>query len=307
MVDHLPSFAAMTPMPELRPNVIRPGDVVISSGVKAGTTFTRQLVHQLRTKGQDVDFEDLSDQVPFMQFQHHPYETWTSRLNYYRRKVWSKEDHSALRVVASHELPRPLLLDVKYIVTFRNPHEVHDSYSAFYNSLSDDMRELWGGCLPAKVSNATFEFMWTKFLSKALVANYINGWWPFRNVPRVLFLHYTDMTRDLNATAIKIAKHLGIALTRREMAKVIEHSSFDWMKAHASKFDGSATGWPSEFIAQGFLKPGFHAYDAESLTRLGKSGEFEVNKRTRAYEAQLKLEIPDDATREWLYYGGDFL
>ena len=285
-------------------SMLRDGDVIISSGIKAGTTFTRAIVHQIITKGSD-DFDDLTDEIPFIQFHHHPYETDAQLVKHFERLVWS---HMPIRAIATHEVAslQPLDPKIRYVVTFRSPHEVHDSYLAFYNLMSDDIRELWSGCILPRVSEEQFEHMWTSYLSQFLVANHINGWWPHRGNKNVLFLHYSDMTKDLSTTALKIAKHIGVTLNSDELNQVVNHTSFSHMKANSHRYDGWPSGWPRTFIEQGWIRPGFRTYEKESaLTRHGKSGEYVDDERTKKYDAQLRMQISDEAALRWLLKGGD--
>jgi len=291
-------FAFYAPKPDL--SVLRQGDVVISSGIKSGTTFTRALVQQIIAKGVD-DFTDLTDEVPFIQFYHHPYETDAAKLRHFEALTWSRRP---VRAIATHDRTLPLDPTLKYIVTFRSPHEVHDSYRAFFNSMHDDMRALWSGCVPSRVSEDAFEYMWSAYLAQHIVANHVNAWWPHRHAPNVLFLHYADMNKDLTATARRVAAFMGVALAPDELAAVVEHTSFAFMKAHASRYDGSPQGWPRPFIERGWIKPGFQAYESEALTRSGKTGQHDTSERMAKYAAALDKQIPDEQARTWVLHGG---
>jgi len=44
---------------------LRPTDVVIAPFAKSGTTWTQQIVHCLRTRG-DMDFDDISRVIPWI-------------------------------------------------------------------------------------------------------------------------------------------------------------------------------------------------------------------------------------------------
>jgi hypothetical protein len=45
---------------------LRPTDVVITPYGKSGTTWTQQIVHTLRTRG-DMDFDDISRVIPWIE------------------------------------------------------------------------------------------------------------------------------------------------------------------------------------------------------------------------------------------------
>ena len=280
---------------------LRPGDVVISSGIKAGTTWTRMMLQQIRRRGV-VDFVDLTDVLPFMEFPHYPTQTWRERLAFYQRQ-WDSEPPGTKRVVATHARPE-LLPGVKYVVTFRNPHEIRESYFAFFNSMSEDMRELWGWCPPAPVTEDRFNEMWFSHLAHPIVARHILAWWPLRHDPRVMFQHYSDMTKDPNATLARIAKHIGVELTPEELANATAHSGFAFMKQHADMFDGSPNGLPRHYTSRGILKPGFRYYNPEALTRKGKAGAAKKDGFFERYAKLLEEQVPDPVARSWLLGGG---
>ena len=47
----------------------RSTDVFVTGSPKSGTTWLQQIIHQLRTGG-DMDFEDIGDVVPVVEFAH---------------------------------------------------------------------------------------------------------------------------------------------------------------------------------------------------------------------------------------------
>ena len=45
--------------------VPQPSDIIVTTSLKCGTTWMQQIVHQLRSGG-DMDYEDISDVVPYI-------------------------------------------------------------------------------------------------------------------------------------------------------------------------------------------------------------------------------------------------
>ena len=79
---------------------------------------------------------------------------------------------------------------------------------------------------------------------------------PWSRLPRILLLRYQDLKCDLAAGVDRIAAFLGWDVTPEQKARVLEYSSFDWMKAHDDKFSGqgksgNAAFKPGRFIRQG--------------------------------------------------------
>lgn len=50
-----------------------------------------------------------------------------------------------------------------------------------------------------------------------------------------MVLHFNDMKGDLEGTIKQIADFLTIKINPKSFAKIVEHCSFDYMKAHASE------------------------------------------------------------------------
>jgi hypothetical protein len=88
------------------------------------------------------------------------------------------------------------------------------------------------------------------FYSEVIDANQMQGmffgflaaWWPLRKRQNVLFLHYTDMTRDHEGTVRKVADFIGAKPTATQWSSILEYSSFPWMKRHGAKFDAHSVG-----------------------------------------------------------------
>ena len=47
----------------------QPSDMIVTTALKCGTTWMQQIVHQLRSGG-GMDYEDISDVVPYIDLSH---------------------------------------------------------------------------------------------------------------------------------------------------------------------------------------------------------------------------------------------
>ena len=72
----------------------------------------------------------------------------------------------------------------------------------------------------------------------------------------MLLLRFQDLKSDLGAGVDQIAAFLGWKLTQEQKAKVLEYSSFDWMKAHDEKFSGQSESGKSSFKPGQFIRQG---------------------------------------------------
>jgi aryl sulfotransferase len=62
----------------------------------------------------------------------------------------------------------------------------------------------------------------------------IRSWWEIRHLPNVLLLHFAELKRDMPGEVRRIAAFLDIAIDEARWEAIVEHCSFDYMKAHAA-------------------------------------------------------------------------
>ncbi len=219
-------------------------DVLITTAPKAGTTWMQQILYQMRSGG-DPDFAAIDAVVP-----------WLERPR--EGKSWQQvlDDYAALprpRLFKTHCTAEqtPGIGTASIILTVRDPRDCCVSFYHHLMNMTDAAREASGHQRPA--SFAAHVDNWLEF---AAWYRNVKSWWPYRDHEKVLLLRYQDLKRDLGECVDQIAGFLGWTLTPEQKAKVLEYSSFAWMKAHDDKFSGqSESGKPSfrpgQFIRQG--------------------------------------------------------
>ena len=275
----------------------RDGDIVISVPVKSGTTWTMNIVHQLRSGG-DRDFDDVYRVVPWLEIVPAPAVTREQRL----AKFAAMPRHLR-RAFKTHSAPGPLPYqppgrgkDVKYVVVVRHPDEAVASMHPFIASHSKAWFDLWQLPREAFVKPDFDGFF--RELGKPLIARMIfdfaAAWWPLRNAPNVLLMHFTDMKLDHAASVRKIGSFLGLEPAADRWPTVLECTSFKWMKANEDKFElRSVTEVP-------ILDPG-------AMMRSGKIGAARDDGVTPAISAEIAAigrPLLSDAAFEWCYRGG---
>ena len=60
---------------------------------------------------------------------------------------------------------------------------------------------------------------------------YVKKWWEYRNDPNVLFLHYSDVRKDLKGHVSKVAKFLEVDLSEDELDVVTQRCSIEHMRS----------------------------------------------------------------------------
>jgi hypothetical protein len=277
----------------------RDGDIVISVPLKSGTTWTMNIVHQLRAGG-DPDLEDVYVDVPWLELVPGPGATPDEIV----RRIDAMPDDRR-RAFKTHAAPKTLPyhapgsdVDVQYVVVVRNPEEVLASFYPFVKAHADEWFALWNmdkhEFLPPDLPSF-FESFGKQMLPNALFG-FLAGWWPLRHAPNVLLMHFADMKRDHEGSVRRIADFLGFELTAEQWPAVLEYTSFRWMKRHEHKFElRHAADVP-------VLDPG-------AMVRKGRIGAAEEDGVTPGMAAELEAlgreALPDEQAFKWLYQGGE--
>lgn len=277
----------------------RDGDVVISVPGKSGTTWTMNIAHQLLTGG-TADFRDIYEEVPWIEFLSHPGQSHQDVIDRVEAMPTSQR-----RAFKTHSAPPDLPFltegsgrDVKYIVVLRNPEEALVSFRPFLEKHSDEWFDLWQ--VPrAALCRPDFPSFYTEVIDshgmQGMFFGFLAAWWPLRRQPNVHFIHFADLKRDHEASIRKIAKFLGAEPSEEQWPKILEYTSFPWMKEHEDKFEVSSA---SEVK---ILKSG-------AMIRKGEVGKAksdgmtdEISRHLRDVGSQI---CPDAVAVNWLYEGG---
>jgi hypothetical protein len=280
--------------------VWRDGDVVISVPLKSGTTWTMNIVHQLLTGGRS-DFRDIYEEVPWLEFVSRPGQTHQEVLE--RIDAMPSDRRRAFK---THSAPPDVPFvkagsgkEVKYVVILRNPEEALVSFRPFLDKHTDEWFGLWG--MPkAAMCRPDFPSFYDEVIDshgmQGAFFGFLAAWWQFRNEPNVLFLHFSDMKRDHEGAARKIAEHIGAEPTEDQWQSILEYTSFPWMKANESKFEGGTLGGEVPVLMRG------------AMIRKGEAGQAKADGMTDKISQHLREVggqiFPDREAVEWLYSGG---
>lgn len=276
----------------------RDGDVVVSVPPKSGTTWTMNIVHQLRTGG-DPDFADIYVEVPWLEFVPSPEASLDDLVAGFdamapgRRRAF--KTHSAPPVIpfqAPGAGP-----DVRYVVVGRNPDEAVASFRPFIAAHSDAWFDLWG-VPPEGIVGPDFETFFAGMGSHALapmIFGFLAAWWPLRDEPNVKLVHYADLKREPEETIRAIADFLGFDVPEDRWPAILEYTSFGWMKQQEAKFEmRGAAPVP-------VLDPGAMIRKGE----VGAASEDGITPQISEAIAAIGREmVPYPEALEWCYQGG---
>ena len=276
----------------------RDGDIVISVPVKSGTTWTMNIVHQLRSGG-DADFDDVYAEVRWLEFVPGPTADRDELLAGFEQMP--REQRRAFK---THSAPPDLPYlapgtgpDVRYVVVMRNPDEAVASMRPFIAGHSDAWFQLWQIPKDDVVGPdlATFVEMMAAPLMGALFG-FAAAWWPLRSNDNVLFVHFNDLKREPEASVRRIADFLDFDVADDAWPAILEHTSFAWMKAHEDKFELRTISGPVPILDPGaMIRKG----------RIGASADDGVTPEMSAMIRELGSQIlTDPQALEWCYGGG---
>lgn len=227
----------------------RDGDIVISTAYKSGTTWMQGICAALIFQ---------SPTLPAPQDRLSPW--LDGRLEPAEDKHAALEKMTHRRYIKSH-LPLdglPYHDRVKYIVVGRDGPDVFMSMWHHWNNMRPEsiagLNEAPGRIgppfpLPPGDVRAAFDewiekpgFPWESdghpFWSHLAHAR---SWWDYRHLPNILFVHFEDLCRDLDAEMRRVAAYLDIAVDEARWPALTRAATFAEMKANAAMTAPQAT------------------------------------------------------------------
>jgi aryl sulfotransferase len=267
---------------------LRPGDVIVTTPPKAGTTWMQHcclhLVHGGLPPG------SLTEVAPWLDQSLEPIEDVVARL----------EAQPHRRVIKTHTPMDgiPWSDDVTYVGVGRDPRDVVLSFvdhsANFDRERAAELRaRAGGGDSPTPIGFETVRG-WIdedsppeRFGSTLrFTAHHLSQLWAHRDRPNVHLFHYAEMRRDLPGQLRRLAEVLGVDGSPVDPAGL----SFEAMKANAGDTAPNASSGifrsPEQFFAAGRTGAWRNAFSAEDLD---------------AYERRIAELCPDEELRAWLH------
>ncbi|MCV7196746.1 sulfotransferase domain-containing protein [Mycobacterium angelicum] len=284
---------------------LREGDIVISAPSKCGVTLTQRLISLLVFDGPQLP-GPLSAVSPWLDRTARPIEEVVATLDAQRHR----------RFIKTHTPLDGLVLDerVTYIGVGRDPRDAAMSELFQWDNMNDTNldRRLRGGRLddpsPVRAFQAWMEgpimppeipgtpppFLGPRggpahpplarhMGSLANILHHFHTIWSRRQLPNVAMFHYTDYRTDLVAEIVRLARVLGLHVSRGRAAELAQHATLDAMRARAADLapDSAEGVWRSN----------------ERFFRAGGSGEwrdfFDERVYRRYYDRINQLAPPD--------------
>ncbi len=264
----------------------RPGDVIVCTPSKSGTTWTQTIVAMLLHGGPDLP-------APM-----HAISPWIDAgFSPAGEVMASVEAQGGRRVVKTHTPADgfPRWDGVQVVAVYRHPLDVLLSHRRHATNIRAGT-----GALGVEPHAALDIFLKrqadiTNFDDDSLASLAVH----YRQtalsgrIPDLVLLHYADMLRDGAAAVARIAAGIGVAATPGLIDAIARATGFAEMKSAAARFvpEGGRGFWNDEtafFDRGGAGKWAGQFSDAELAD----------------YRRRLGEELPDRETRDWLEYGG---
>lgn len=278
----------------------RPGDIVIATSYKAGTTWTQAIVANLLFPDQSFP-APVWQMSPWLDFRAAPLDEMLETLNAQTHRRFIK---THLPIDGLRYLP-----ELKYIFVSRDGRDVFMSLWNHYTNYTDesfarfnDTPGRFGAELPRPP--ADIHELWKSWCTRGWFEWETDGWpfwshlavtqswWQHRHQPNILTLHYADMKADTAAAVSRIADFIGIELSRPRLEAITAAVSFDAMKQQGEAYapSGGATwkGGARTFLNKGANGRWRDVFSAEELS---------------LYDTACERALSPDC-REWLENGG---
>lgn len=116
----------------------------------------------------------------------------------------------------------------------------------------------------------------------------IRSWWDIRHLPNVMLVHFEKLKQDMPSEMRRMAAFLDIPITESRWPTMVEHCTFDYMKAHADHA-APVGGLFWEGGGKTFVHKGTNGRWRDLLTA----------EESRTYEQRARKEL-GDACAHWL-------
>jgi aryl sulfotransferase len=259
----------------------RDDDIIIATYAKSGTTWLQQIISQLIFNGQEG--LPVADMSPWIDLRVPPKEI----------KFAAIEQQTHRRFLKTH-LPVDALVfspAAKYIYIGRDGRDVAWSLFNHHTNANDLWYEVINDT-PGRVGPAMeqpagpveeYYRNWLENDGHPFWSFWENArsWWDIRDLPNVMMLHFSDLKADMPGEIERIAAFLDIPIDPANREAIIEHCSFDYMKANAATCVpmGGALwdGGPETFMHKGtngrwsdiLSTEDIAAYEAKAIAELG--------------------------------------
>ena len=212
----------------------RDDDIIISTYAKTGTTWVQQIVSQLIFDGKEG--LPVADMSPWLDLRVPPKDV----------KLAEVEAQTHRRFIKTH-LPVEALVfspKVKYLYIARDGRDVvwslynhHSTANDLWYEALNETPGLVGPPMTKPVDSIVqYYHEWLDNDGYPFWSFWENvrSWWEVRHLPNVMLVHFSNLKKDMPKEILRIAGFLDIDINEEKWHEILQHCSFDYMKANAT-------------------------------------------------------------------------
>ena len=252
----------------------RAGDVIISTSMKAGTTWMQRIM-SLLVFGRGPLPGTLWDTSPWID------NRFIAPIDQVIERIEAQEHQRYLKAHIPLDA-LPYYPEVCYICVVRDTRDVFMSMFNHYQGYTDLIYHMLasgdpvGGPMPRCPEDP--RELWTPWMTRGSFEWESDGWpfwshhyhaqsfWKFRHLPNVLLVHFGDMKADLEAEMRRVADFVGIEVADEDWPGLVEDAGFEAMKRDGLTLMGADIGMAFEGGADRFLNKGTNGRWRDVLT-----------------------------------------
>jgi aryl sulfotransferase len=237
----------------------RNDDILVCTSLKSGTTWMLRILSLLIHQNPRVDSEVMKTPWPDYRL-----------LASIEEEVKNMDAITHRRFIKTH-IPLdglPYNENIKYIQVTREMHDAFFSLQNHWEILADDNlanKDKYGDKpFPRFKDGGDVHQRWHDWLAKSTfeweqdgypfwsMFSYVESFWPYRHLPNILMVHFTDLLEDLEGQMRRVARFIDVEVPEEKWPALVESATFDSMKRDLKtlqpKFDKMFKGGGDAFM-----------------------------------------------------------
>jgi len=226
----------------------RADDIVISTPPKSGTTWMQGIMTSLLWPAGDAP-DAFSALSPWVDMRMSTVDELRARLDALDQRRFLKTHTSADAF--------PVDTEAKNVVVYRDGRDALVSWKNHRAKMRPEVVQMLNeraaadGIEPVPpVWSGDMDELFDEWALDCSPTDHLAGWWPLREEPFVLFVHYNDLSADLEGEMRRIADFLDLDIADEYWTGVVERCRIDSMRSEAANaglhdlgFEGGATSF----------------------------------------------------------------
>lgn len=222
----------------------RPGDIVISTSYKAGTTWMQNIVANLIFQDGEMP-APVTAMGPWIDMDVLPLDEIIEGIE---AQTWRRafKTHLPLDGIPYYDT-------MKYIYVCRDGRDVFMSLWNHHSGYSDGFKEMLSDNIAATGRHFPFDYedihaLWEDWISKSWYDDrendgypywshfhHLQSWWNYRHLDNIHFVHFVDLKADPEKAIRGVAEYLDIKIDEDMMPGILDRISFGSMKKNFMK------------------------------------------------------------------------